>query len=1161
VEKLCNLSLPSAFLKSTLYCNWYLSFRSSILTLETPVSSIDLIASPIQTSFNFPLYELVDFSTRSSINSWNYSFVGQPPGSSPVVSSSLRDGRVQQEIVLNVPKSAPVEISATILTPSIFFDSPIASIAFQVRDANLNVATNPIQILVSVDGFNGSCISDAQTGICVTSVSISNLYSRLLQVSYSSNITGPRAGTYSLGSIQLLGPSVVITWSNTVVAIYPSRKIYAGETISIPVYAYFPDTVGSFSVVVRSASASLKLVNLVIGDSSLYFSVVSVNSSVGIISAVPQLPLLQRTSPPLTLGTQQPQFLFNATFTAPLVGSYNIVMDVVQLFLVRGLAPANYSNGNTSRVVAFGKRSGLFQNNIGIVNFRDNNPVAFFGSVIGGVGEIVNHLPLLSSPSTLAYPMTVFGVVLFPTVRIITNLSYFPGIVCNSSNSQVLQVTSNCSHIIVSRNSTSGSPRVNISFGLSYLSSGPSGTMPVRVWVAIFESLNKKMQFGTLSQVSGFICMPEYPMRSKLQLSASFFAGNPLSSATPIASFEADVTSLVLSALNSTTPSVAVIDLSSATIVGKSPGSATFVYRDFFFGMIVSASTIGVQGSLVVNLVSKINTSVIYTPSGVTVNAVAISSSFDRDDTALAVLVSALLPNSPSPFRLEIPIASIQLVLTNLSGLALTSYDVLIANSSRIPRAYVQTGTVSALWPSCATPYTGTTSLSVSISEAIRLDVQLSSSQVTLGGDPLTFLGFVTVSQVLSATLVFPSYSRSVLTDTQFFISPATTGGSSFVSLSTPFVGDFLFSASSNSTGTQAFTAKYLRENVTTSIAVTFVRATGLALVVSDESNNEMTEFRQLGFSGQFQTGLTSTLLSLSDGSSHVVSADWLTVPSVGPCLILSVRALSVSPSMTANCTSSFQAYFHGLWANRTISVLSTPPLFPTQWLGFGVAEVPFSVTVVIDPVTPFLLSSARFLFSFSVLFPPNNSLNVKLTKFSIYSGMFNFSVSSSAIDFDTETGLITVVSSSPIAVQLTISVIGSSMSTSLAFYCNLRPALNDIDLGYALGPPVPPAPVNSSITVPVSTYVTFPIVSYALKVRRSLRSTASSSFSCPPAFSRSLSDQLRPDLLAFHQGIFPGMVVKLQLQHLAARQLFGSHLRHCAWHQLSYGLWNTGMP
>ncbi len=63
------------------------------------------------------------------------------------------------------------------------------------------------------------------------------------------------------------------------------------------------------------------------------------------------------------------------------------------------------------RVVARGWQIGNFLNNIGNVSFIDNDPIALFGSLLGGVGEIVNHLPLVSSPgSSVSYPIAIFAV-------------------------------------------------------------------------------------------------------------------------------------------------------------------------------------------------------------------------------------------------------------------------------------------------------------------------------------------------------------------------------------------------------------------------------------------------------------------------------------------------------------------------------------------------------------------------------------------------------------------------------------------------------------------------------------------------------------------------------------------------------------------------------
>jgi hypothetical protein len=1019
--------------------------------------------------------------------------VGQPPGTSLNVTSYLRDKRIQQSVKIDVSRNNPVHISASILTATVYFDDPIARIAFQVRDRRLNVATIPTVIYVSIGiNNNGSCTSDPVSGICVASIPITN-FSSLMSVFYGFNVPQTFAGAVSYVARQQL--MRYLNFYDTIVALYPSRHIVSGETIDVPVYAYAKGTIGAFSVEVNVVDFyCLQLVDLIVSNTSMYLASKSLTALNGTISAVPLRPLIMMP-PSSPTSTQARQLLFTARFLAIASGSAFVTMQASQLLLVDGLMPVMNSSTlslrNRFRVNAFEGRNGRVAGNAGNITIIDNFPAALFGALADGVGEVVNALPLYPSPLWKAIPITVYGVYLYPPGRISSMTS---GVLCSSSNTSVAEVSQLCSNLLLSRGSVSGSSLLYITMvttGFNGLRRNTTGTIPITVWTASLASLEARVQFPTLYALSGYArtttsCSAGSFMSSRIWIAAKFFAGDSRFSNSSALSFTADVTSSVLSLMTVDSSTVVAIDNSTSVVVGKMPGRAIFSYAALSFAVNVSSNFI-VVNSISVNLASGIFGAVSTAANDAVVSAVAVvTSSVSRDDESFAVVAFANITLNGLMYLIDAP--SDVVLSTNMSGvLNITTSNMLIVNPFRQPRNYIVGGSVVATWSTCQSTslrsVSGMSFIQLSLSQAVLLTLELSETTLAEPASAAAAAGVATQSQVIAATLQFPFYSRSVLGDPLLTFN--MTGASNLLNISRPETSLIYFLPIQGSANRDGMVlARYPGTSAVSLTFFTVVSAVALEIRVDNYNSNQS---RQLGLSGRYPLLTIISTVRLSTGVSLNVlpTVQIINGPGIAASTsqVVSTMVSTISiPQYSVNSSFALRSSFSGLSTFLNLSIVTTPE-YPDTMLSVSVALLPTNIVLFRTGTLSGVVGSL-FQLLLSMMFPSTFVLDlISPSTFATYPNIVGFnSTATSAVVFDTTSGQFTLLGNAPDAITFTVYSLGSSFVHSFPIFCNLLPAVNDVDLGVSSGAPVT-AILGINVTVPVTINLAQAIAGFAFKV------------------------------------------------------------------------------
>ena len=199
------------------------------------------------------------------------------------------------------------------------------------------------------------------------------------------------------------------------------------------------------------------------------------------------------------------------------------------------------------------------------------------------------------------------------------------GILCNSSDSSVIQVTTGCTAVMLNGSETRFSDRVNVFVSYGFLWT----VLPLRVWYPDFP-LMWAISDPVLNAVQGWIGSSVQGCKQQYQTSdvtvQALFRSNVTNSVL------IDVTSKVASMLQTSNSSVAMIGAISGSVVGVSTGSVL---------VSISSDVSGLLGSVnveVSNIPVSVVTLVVTPVASITLSGVPSSLSSHSSVTVVAAI-------------------------------------------------------------------------------------------------------------------------------------------------------------------------------------------------------------------------------------------------------------------------------------------------------------------------------------------------------------------------------------------------------------------------------------------------------------------------------------------------------------------------------------------
>jgi len=206
-------------------------------------------------------------------------------------------------------------------------------VSMQVRDAAGNVQTSSTTVFAVVGGAGGkqgSCMPDANTGICIaviSGISYNSITTLSISCGFSASSTDSiyfRVSGTDLGNVVTYNPLPSQSFTSNVQAVFPSRNFYAGESFTVPVYGRYDSTIGAAIINVTVYGAGLKLTALAPAD--------TYTGTVDIISGLSALSAKATAAVPFDPNTNQ--LLLTATFlvSTPVTATTFVQLQVKKIY-------------------------------------------------------------------------------------------------------------------------------------------------------------------------------------------------------------------------------------------------------------------------------------------------------------------------------------------------------------------------------------------------------------------------------------------------------------------------------------------------------------------------------------------------------------------------------------------------------------------------------------------------------------------------------------------------------------------------------------------------------------------------------------------------------------------------------------------------------------
>ena len=999
----------------------------------TADSGVSLIGSPVETT----------------LDTYQHTFgflVGRSVRESRTITASL--GPLTNSIIVSPPLLPPSSVRAFLLTPEVWYDGPTVQVAVQVRDANHNVQTEPSSVLVQVTHPNPSlervglmmCVPSSLSGACVASVRIPETWfstraNLTVQYGLSSSTLQP------LSTSVTIEPRPVFDISNRtyVYMEMPSRPLFRGEEFTVVVYGMIETAaVGSYTVRVQSSSA---LTGLRLHANSEWLEQTIVSDGNITITAVRQ----DQTAIPSPGRVQLFSITAQVAPSSPVNTSLQNAVSSAVLFLgdsdrTRVLPPP----GEDSTPAYSLSRDGISTLG-GTLYVSDDHPLGLLPYATHS--ELVNTAVL--NGDTVLTSMTVLGAFLSGTLRTISTAT------CISSNLSVVNVTSNCSTILLTEAQTEPSTHDNIT--VTYL--GLTALLPLRVWVPQLP-VTLTTRDTVLNQVPGWFdsngCTPQY-QRTSLTAFANFTDSNNSVS-------DIDVTGFVTRRLVSTNTSVVTLD--GSTVQGGHPGVASVsggsVATQVEFNVTdVSESVLGLD----VQVLTTLQLTAPETVDRLSPNpfSIATEQQFDFEGVEGRVVVSAVFSDNH------------RMLLWQSDGIMFSSLNENVVQVSNTTVTAVGSGQgelVQVVWSSIGSCSNGSIAVgvgmvNVSLPHPEDISVTLQSFVLTQPGSPASMVG---VPSNVSVTIIarFAGGRTQVLTNdprTGYNTSEGIRvlrNGNAIVTVD-PSAQAGLYSV--RVTFAQFPDLKQVFNVTVVTLEDLRLTATPFPTYLNSESN-QISALHPIASTGTRQQATIAVTAVLDNGDIRRIPSlptplnVTASSPQLQAAVNISQNILSVSGTNSTGMLN-ISATVGGVTSRTPLIVTVTST--PVQVVNIAIEPFPDGNTFrgIVNMATRQVVISVEF----------NDSTRYdRLFSTRTLPNLVTFSASpTSALTVDSSTGVATLRGNSLLSpASISVAAVDSGVVQNVTVFCNLDPTFGDVDLGNTTGLPVVTQTVGTSFTLPV---------------------------------------------------------------------------------------------
>ena len=999
-----------------------------------------------------PGVSLIGLPLETRLGTYQHTFgflVDRSVRDSRTITASL--GPLTDSTIVSRPLLPPSSVQAFLLTPEVWYDGPTVQVAVQVRDTNHNVQTAPSSVLVQVthpslevvDPMISMCTPSSLSGACVASVPIPETW-----FSTGANLTVqyglPSSTLQLLPTTVTLEPQPVFNTSNSthVYMEMPFRPLFRGDEFTVVVYGRIETAaVGSYTVRVQSSS-ELTAVRLHANSEWLVQTETVSNGNITITAVRQDQTAI--SSP----GRVQ---LFNITAQVALSSPVDTLIQNAIRSTVLFLGDSDRTRvlplpGEDSTPAFSLSRNGISTSG-GALYISDDRPLGLLPYTTHS--ELVNTAVL--NGDTVLTSMTVLGAFLSGTLRTISTAT------CSSSNVTVVDVTSNCSTILLAEAQTQ--PSTHDSITVSHM--GLTALIPLRVWVPQLPVILTTPD-TILNQVPEWFnsndCTPRY-QRTSLTAFTNFTDSN-------ISVNNIDVTELITTRLMSSNTSVLTLD--GSTVQGVHPGIASVFARAAVGGRLVTTPvefnvTDGSEN--VLGLDVQVLTSLTLDSLNQNLLSIVTGQLFDFEGVEGRVVVSAVFSDNH------------RMLLRQPDRVVLYSLNENVVQVSSTTVTAIGSGQgelVQAIWssaPSCSSEpiATGVGVVNVALPHPEDIFVTLQTSVLAQPGSPASMVG-VPSNVPVTITARFTGGRTQVLTNdprTMYNTSErirVMQNGNAIVTVDS--------SAQAGMYSVHVTFAQFPDlERVFNVTVVTLedlrLTATPFPLYPNSESNH-ISSLHPIASTGMRQRAIIAVTAVLDNGETMSISSlpNPLNVTASSPRLRAAVdislqNILSVSGDLTGVLNISATVGSVTSLTPLIVTITSTP----VQVDNIEIEPFPEGNTFrgVVDMATHQVVISVQF----------NDSTRYeRLGLFSAQTlpNLVTFSASpTSALTVDSSTGVATLRGNSLLSpANISVTAIGSGVVQNLTVFCNLNPTFGDVDLGSATGLPVMTQTVGTSFTLPV---------------------------------------------------------------------------------------------
>lgn len=989
-------------------------------------------------------------------------------------------------------------VAVALATRDVYYDNAEVAAWVQVADELGATAVLPTTVVLAITNnvtggaaIEGTCVTSQSSGRCRATVPLPPAWfdaqagaALSVQAALGSSLGGA-AIVLEAGTVRLHA-AVDTDIASGILVELPARPLFPGETFQVPVRAQggaFP--INSWQLVIRVASGALRLDSVNVARQWSADVLQSDAATVAITAGVADFNREDILSVEL-LATATVTVLRSAAIDA----FHEIRCEVLGFFNSQQQQPLTTPTQavTTDRR---GRRVGA-----GAVFVAEDVPR---GLLLGlPQAEIANLAPLDGITRELAVlPQIVF---LSGALRQASVAG--DALTCSSQDTRIAAFSSTCDRLRLTADAATGSAALGISISAPGLS---PATGTVRIWLPV-RPAQLSVDDATLQAVNGWHsdapgCTQRY-QSTRLRAVTSFEAGDSLAIAN------VDVTPIVAPLLRSegrgTGAGEVAIDVGpggAVTVAGIAEGMVTLVAlrpsdaSPSAVALNISVSNNAVTASsLAVAIISSASMGDVpasvgpYADQGAFTAQVTSEATLLREFQRADVVVAALLsdghrePLTRADGVVLVPVADNLIRIAN--DTATGTLDDIEARGSG------EGAIVRAEWraPAACAGATPTPLLAqglgygeIALPPPERVIIVPSSRRLTPSNDPAAALGSsaLPTEVTLGIFLEFEGGRRQEMTNDPRTILNATRadalGRLELRQGDGPAQRDQppRLVTESGEAGEGGVHISFLHVNITATITLEVVRATGLSLTAvpypsfAGSGDMAVDALRPLGGSGVWQQAALRATLRLTDGSRVDVSRASATTYEVSPPAALNVGAavgagvakdrVAVAGQPTSAQAASITASFASQTADAALPLqVRVDPVAVSAIIGM---QSPSTLRGGVDSTAGKATCGLAFQdgtrWERAALFPDASPSAppalTNLLRFEFETGM----PWSAAASVDADTGLLTLHANAPATLTLSAVALDSGVSAEREVACNLDPVVGDADLGDLSGVPV----------------------------------------------------------------------------------------------------------